>query len=152
MTIAAAPTMLDSSKVLNPFKANKQLFFSGAIYASAPWQYTVFSRLHELEKSRVKVGASRMLPVSHSAVMFARVVLADLRSVENIPTPTVCPTSGGEIGVVWSFGNKQLEVVFSGYERGSFVLSEQDEIVDNGDLAADSVAQLQKAISSIVLA
>ena len=152
MTIATPPVMLDSSKALNPFRGHDQLFFSSAIHASAPWQYTVFSKLHDLEKSKTKSSASKMLPVSVPAVMFARVVLADLRDIDNIPTPSVCPTSGGEVGIVWSFGSRQLEVVFSHNQSGSFVLSEDDEIIEDGEVAPHSTARLQSAISSIVLA
>jgi ABC-type bacteriocin/lantibiotic exporter with double-glycine peptidase domain len=152
MTVATAPIMLDSSKALNPFRGHGQLFFSSAIHASAPWQYTVFSRLHDLEKSKAKTPASKMHPVSQTAVMLARIVLADLRGVENIPTPSVCPTSGGEIGIVWSLGNKQLEVLFSDNQAGSFVLSQNDEIIEDGEVAPQSTARLQNAINSIVLA
>jgi hypothetical protein len=131
---------------------HQQLFFSSAIHASAPWQYSVFSRLHDLEKSKTPTGPSKMLPVSQPAIMFARVVMAHLRDVDNIPTPTVCPTSGGEVGIVWSFGRKQLEVVFSDNQSGSFVLSENDEIIEDGAVAVHSTERLQNAISSIVLA
>lgn len=149
MTIFATPTTLDSSKVSASQIVPEALLTTRGYHASAPWQYVVFSELYELEKAQTSVGTAGGLSVAQGTIMFARNILADLHGL-NIPSPTVCPISGGGLGMLWSLGPKQLEVVLAADQSGSFVLSKGEQIIGDGDIATDSISELEQALRSIV--
>jgi hypothetical protein len=149
MTISASPATLDTSTRIAPRIFPQALLTTPAHFAAAPWQYTVFSKLHDLERGRGQVGRVEDLTPAQPTIMFARTVIADLTDL-NIPAPTICPVSGGAVGMIWSLGSKQLEVVFAHDQTGSFVLSQGDQIIEDGDVSAQSTKELEWALKSII--
>jgi len=148
MTVFASPTMLDSSRVIAPKTVPEALLTTRGYFASAPWQYTVFAELYQMEKAQPSGEVGDELKAEQSTIMFARTLLADLHHL-NIPSPIMCPISGGGLGMVWSLGAKQLEVVLSANHSGSFILSKGDETVGDGEISTDSTGELERALRSI---
>jgi hypothetical protein len=149
MISITSPTMLDASRVTGPQIIPEALLTTRGYFAPAPWQYLVFSELHKLEKSPPGTGGVGELTVAQDTIMFARTVLAELRAL-NVPSPIVCPISGGGLGMVWSLGSKQLEVVLAADQSGSFILSKNEQIVGDGDIGTDSTSELERALRSVV--
>jgi hypothetical protein len=149
MTISASPATLDNSMRIAPGITTQELLTTHAHFAAAPWQYTVFSKLHDLERARGQAGRVEDLKVAQPTIMFARTVIADLTDL-NIPAPVICPVSGGAVGMVWSLGSKQLEVVFAHDQTGSFILSQGDQIIEDGDVSVECTKELGWALKFIV--
>jgi hypothetical protein len=149
MIIAASTITLDASKPTAPRKIAEMLLTTKAYFATPPWQYTAFSKLHELGKPLSNTRRASDLPVAQSTIMFARTIISDLHHL-NVPSPVVCPISGGGVGMVWCLGSKQLEVVFGADQSGSFILSKDDQIIEDGDLAGKSTPEFERALRSIV--
>jgi hypothetical protein len=91
-----------------------------------------------------------MTPAS-SAFDFARLAIAQVSGVA-LPSPVVCPVSGGSIGMIWSLGPKQLEVIFDADHAGSYVLSKGDEVIEDGEIAMSSQQPLQFALVNFLRA
>jgi hypothetical protein len=149
MTIAESPATLDARDLVKPLTLRQTLLTSQGYFSTAPWQYTVYSTLHDLEGQRENKSAMHDLTVAQQTIMFARTVVADLHSL-NIPSPTICPISGGGVGMVWSLGAKQLEVAFSADQSGSFILSKGEQIVDDGDISVEHTSGLVRALRSVM--
>lgn len=82
--------------------------------------------------------------------MFARATIGTLPNM-NLPTPVVCPVSGGSLGMVWTVGNNQLEMIFDADQRGTYVLSNSDSIIDDGELDGNSQEVLQRALTRLLI-
>jgi hypothetical protein len=83
--------------------------------------------------------------------MFARTILDEIKG-DNLPAPTVCPASGGSIAVIWSVGEKQVEAIFGPDKMGSFVLSNGDDVVEDGEVSPNDAASLVSALNDILTA
>ena len=124
------------------------LFINRAHYAAAPWLFTALQKLHDLSGAS-DVTQHSALKVSPSTVTFARATIGTLPNI-NLPTPTVCPVSGGCLGIVWTVGNNQLEMIFDADQRGTYVLSNGESIIDDGELDGNSLAVLQSALTRLL--
>ena len=150
MITAEIPTTLDQSKfTVGLHKAS--LMHSSAFHAVAPWKYTTLLKLHDLEHLPGPHLGAKMLTVSSGAAMFARTILDEIKG-DNLPTPTVCPASGGSVAVIWSVGEKQVEAIFGADRIGSFVLSSGDDVVENGEVSPNDAASLASALNDILAA
>lgn len=149
MTVADSPATLNAKELIQPLTVRQALLTSQGYHSTAPWQYTVYSKLHDMEKHLIGAKGQDELTVSQPTVMFARIVIADLHSM-NIPSPVICPISGGGVGMIWSLGSKQLEVAFGADQSGSFILSKDDQIVDDGEISPEDTSNLERALKSVM--
>lgn len=149
MTVAESPATLNAKELVPPFVVRQALLTTQGYHSTAPWQYTVYSKLHDLETQVIGAKAQNELTVAQPTVMFARTVIADLHSM-NIPSPVICPISGGGVGMIWSLGPKQLEVVFAADQSGSFILSKDEQIVDDGEINRENTSSLERALKSVM--
>ncbi len=147
MILAAVATTLD--RVELP-RLQRAAFLNSVVYHSvAPWKYTAFMKLHALEHASPSGHHAQSSFVSSDAAMFARTMLDRVR-LENVPYPAVCPASGGSVAIIWTIGIKQLEAIFGPDKSGSFVLSDGDEIVDDGEMSAAESESFSKAIEDML--
>ncbi len=150
MITAEVPTTLDSAvPTFRPYR--EALIHPSAFHCVAPWKYTALLKLHDLERSTPPDLLAHGLAVSIDAVMFARTIL-DSVTRDNLPTPEVCPVSGGDVAVIWSVGDKQLEAIFAPDRTGSYVLSHGEEIVEDGEVSVDNAVPLIGALEDILAA
>jgi hypothetical protein len=147
MITAEVPTTLDQSELLSR-SHRASLINSSAIHSVVPWKYTALLRLHDLERALGVSGAPAQA-ASLSAIMFARTILDAVKG-DNLPTPSVCPASGSGVALIWTVGSKQLEAIFGSDKLGSFVLSDGDDIVHDGEIAAGDAASLAGALNDIL--
>jgi hypothetical protein len=150
MTLAALPVTIDSSRATSSPRKPESVMISQAYHASAPWLFGALIQLHELSTLPTVIERDANITASKTTVMFARAALAKLPDL-NLPTPTVCPISGGSVGIVWSVGSKQLEAIFDSDQVGTYVLSMGDQIIGDGDIEPDSISQLESALKSLVI-
>ena len=108
-------------------------------------------KLHDLEHAPGAQNNATDAFVSPDAAMFARTILGGL-SRENVPTPAVCPASGGSVAMIWSVGLKQLEAIFGPDKTGSYVLSDGDALVGDGEVTAEDSISFSAAIEDILAA
>jgi hypothetical protein len=148
MIPAEQATTLDRS-VLTARSQKEAFMCSTAYYSTAPWKYTALMKLHTLENAEKSHESCQGGAVSPNAAMFARTVLDGLRG-EDLPTPSVCPVSGGSVAMIWTVGVKQLEAIFAPDKSGSFVVSDGDNLVDDGEISVRSAGLLSKALDSIL--
>lgn len=150
MIQAQIATTLDHSELTVRLEKTA-LISASAYYSIVPWKYTALMKLHKLEHSQAILEKAGKLIVSSDAAMFARTILGGLEG-ENLPTPTVCPVSGGSVAMIWTLGLKQLEAIFGPDKSGSFVLSDGDEIVGDGEISPNDTASFSGALERIVAA
>ena len=150
MILAEVPTTLERSE-LTVRSQRAALMSANAYYSIAPWKYTALMKLHNLEHQHPSQNKSASTFVSSDAAMFARTIL-DVLQGENVPTPTVCPVSHGSVALIWTVGRKQLEAIFGPDKSGSFVLSNGDEIADDGEITTNNTAPFCKAVEDILAA
>jgi hypothetical protein len=149
MTLTALPTTIDTSRATSSLRKPESVMISQAYHTSAPWQYGALIQLHALSTTPTVMERDANITASETTVMFARAALARLPDL-NLPTPTVCPVSGGSVGIVWSVGSKQLEAIFDSDQLGTYVLSMADQIIGDGEIDASSISQLESALKSLV--
>ena len=52
--------------------------------------------------------------------------------------------------MVWTVGNNQLEMIFDADQRGTYVLSNGESIIDDGELDGNALAVLQSALTRLL--
>lgn len=148
MIQAHIATTLDHSKfTVQP--RNAALINSSAYYAEAPWKFTALIKLRELENTPTSQIQAEDLLISANATMFARTVLGAVQE-ENLPTPAVCQVTGGSVAMIWTVGLRQLEAIFGPDRFGSFVLSDGDQIVGDGEMSTDDTESFSSALGQVV--
>jgi hypothetical protein len=148
MIVAEVATTMD--RIERTPRSQRAAFLNAITYCSiAPWKYTALMKLHDLERASLPGSNARSTLVSSEAAMFARTMLNGLQ-IENVPNPTVCPASGGSVAIIWTVGLKQLEAIFGPDKSGSFVLSNGDEIVDDGEISVKESGSFSRAIEGIL--
>lgn len=148
MMPGCAPATFDIDKTSPPPRSRDTLI-NQAYFASAPWQFTALMKLHQLANTPTVNRADADLAPSQGTFMLARASIAKLPAMD-IPSPSVCPVSGGSIGMVWSLGIKQLEVIFDHDQIGTYVLTEGNSIIDDGEISAEHIDSLQRALNSLL--
>jgi len=152
MNLAMLPAKLDRAESMANPQFNRFLLSApSAYYDGAPWKYTAYSKLHELESSPSAVQVTANLLVAQSTAMFARSILDQVYEPD-LPTPSVCPVSGDGLGIVWTVGPKQVEAIFAPDASGSYVVSVSGEIVADGDINRGTIHSLQTALRSLLIA
>jgi hypothetical protein len=81
--------------------------------------------------------------------MFARSFLSSL-SGDNLPVPAVCSVDGGSVALIWTVGLRQLEAIFGADKLGSFVLSDGDKIIGDGEIATHDTTSLSTALEDMM--
>ena len=148
MTMGCAPVTFDIDRTSPPQRSPEGLI-NQAYYADAPWQFTALMKLHQLATSPTVSQMDADITPSESTFMLARASIAKLPTM-NLPSPSVSPVSGGSIGMVWSLGVKQLEVIFDRDQAGSFVLSKGNSIIDDGEISGEHTDSLHRALSNLL--
>lgn len=120
-----------------------------AYYSVAPWTYTALMKLHTLEHPHERQRTAQNPPVSPAAAMFARISLSELKCDE-LPVPGVCSVEGGDVALIWTVGLKQIEAIFGADRAGSFVFSEGDALVVDGEFVQHDTASLLRALKVMV--
>jgi len=120
-----------------------------AYHALAPWTYIALMKLHNLEHGKNGQQGAAAARASVDAAMFARIALTGLRA-ENLPIPGVCSSESGDIAIIWTIGPRQIEAIFGADQSGSFVLSNGDVIVEDGEITAHDVAPLSRALEDMM--
>lgn len=116
---------------------------------SAPWLYSALSQLHELERFGSDVRGVGDLRVSDNASTKTRTLLS-LIEVDTLPPPTLCPISGGGVGMRWNVGRREVE--FTTFASGSTVMAklENSQLVDDSDLPGNQIADLNSYLKWLV--
>jgi hypothetical protein len=148
MIICSAPGTIEVTTP-TPVRSNRELLINQACHAEAPWQFSALRKLHDLSTTPTASERNEDLIPAPSAFMFARIAVAQVTGI-TVPSPMVCPVSGGSLGMIWSLGSKQLEVIFDADQLGSYVLSNGDAIIEDGDIKMASTQPLHKALASFL--
>lgn len=148
MIPASAATTLDKSHLTTRiFEAS--MLNAHAYYAVAPWTYIALMKIHNLEHGRFGQQPAAAARVSPDAAMFARVALIDLRT-DSLPVPGVCSSESGDVALTWTIGLRQIEAIFGSDQSGSFVFSNGDAIIEDGEIATHDTASLSKALEEMM--
>jgi antitoxin (DNA-binding transcriptional repressor) of toxin-antitoxin stability system len=120
---------------------------------TAPWHYLAFSKIHEMENTGQLyegVGDLRIQPATAAYAMEIFDSLHDKLSHETLPNPTVSTVSGGGIGVRWTVGTKEVEMVIYPDDTASFVATKGDEVQSEDEFQGVHVDSLSKALRSML--
>lgn len=148
MIHASVATTLDDSQV-KPHLLEASVLNAQAYFEVAQWTYIALMKLHNLEHGK---GAGIIkTPVAPEAAMYARTVLTDLTSGD-LPVPGVCSVEGGSVALIWTVGMKQVEAIVGPDKSGTFVVSDGDRIIVDGDIIARDTSALSKALEDMIAA
>jgi len=148
MIHADVATTLDKSQQTTRLLEASMLNAHG-YYTVAPWTYIALMKLHNLEHEKSGQYRGIATQVAPEAAMFARVTLSDLVTTD-LPIPRVCATEDGDVALIWTIGLKQIEAIFGADRLGSFVSSDGDTIVGDGEIAAHEVESLATALAEMM--
>lgn len=148
MIQAEVATTLDRSQLTTKFQEASMLN-AQAYYQVAPWTFVALMKLHNLEQGNATQSGVQRIRVSEDAVRFARTVLADLKA-ENVPIPGICPAESGDIAMTWTVGLKQVEAIFGPDRLGTFVVSNGDKIIGDGDFEPHDTVALCLALEGMM--
>lgn len=148
MMLGCVPATFDIDRT-SPAPRGREALINQAYFASAPWQFTALMKLHQLANTPTVNQADANLAPSQSTFMIARASIAKLPAMD-LPSPSVCPVSGGSIGMVWSLGMKQLEVIFDHDQIGTYVLTKGNSIIDDGEISTERIDSLQRALNNLL--
>jgi hypothetical protein len=148
MIQADVATTLDRSQLKARFQ-EASVLNAQAYYQVAPWTYIALMKLHNLEHGKGSRRGTLNVPVSADAAMFARAVLSDLKE-EELPIPGICSVEGGSVALIWTLGLRQLEAIFGPDKSGSFVLSDGDRIIGDGEFYSTDTAPLSTALEGMM--
>jgi hypothetical protein len=62
----------------------------------------------------------------------------------------VCSVDGGSVALIWTVGLRQLEAIFGADKLGSFVLSDGDKIIGDGEIATHDTTSLSTALEDMM--
>ena len=151
MLACTVPATVDMTSVTSS-SARSIGFINRSFSADAPWQMATLNKLHELATLTTVPDRDADLVPAESTFMFARLAIAKLQGLPQLPNPVVCPVSGGSIGMIWKVSGKQLEVIFDDDYLGSWVLSQGQTILGDGDIDGESTSQLKMALGGLLRA
>lgn len=115
----------------------------------APWLFAALERIHEIENNPRNYPGIANLAVTQQTAMYARSVLGSLLSLD-LPSPVVCPLSGGALGVAWSVGSRELEAVIYPDNSTSFVVSDGGVILNDKTFDHDDTDSLEDALTQLL--
>jgi hypothetical protein len=115
----------------------------------APWLFAALERIHEIENNPRDFPGVANLVVTQQTAMYARSVLGSLVSPD-LPSPVVCPLSGGALGVAWSVGARELEVVIYPSNETSFVISNGGVVIADDTFAQNDTDSLEDALTQLL--
>jgi hypothetical protein len=115
----------------------------------APWLFAALERIHEIENAPRNFPGVADLTVTQHTAMYARSVLASLLSLD-LPSPIVCPLSGGALGVAWSVGSREIEAVIYPGNSTSFVVSHDGVAVADDTFEDYHTNSLEDALTGLL--
>ncbi len=115
----------------------------------APWLFAALERIHEIENNPRNYPGVANLEVTQQTAMYARSVLGSLISLD-LPSPVVCPLSGGALGVAWSVGSRELETVIYPDNSTSFVVSHGGVVVADATFNHSDTDSLEDALTQLL--
>jgi hypothetical protein len=115
----------------------------------APWLFAALERIHEIENNPRNYPGIANLEVTQQTAMYARSVLGSLLSLD-LPSPVVCPLSGGALGVSWSVGTRELEAVIYPSNETSFVVSDGGLVIGDDTFEYHDTDSLEDALTLLL--
>ncbi|MGA7525041.1 MAG: hypothetical protein WBW84_21510 [Acidobacteriaceae bacterium] len=121
-------------------------------HADAPWLFTALANLRDLEGDPKSLTGFHTLIVQPHTAGYTRSILGALngRKLDNLPAPRVAPIEGGGVGLAWSVGKRDVEMVVYPDNLTTYVFYENDEAGDEGEFREPDVIGLEKALQRLI--
>lgn len=126
-------------------------------HANAPWLFTALAHLRGLEGNQKTFAGFHTLMIEPHTAGYTRSILGSLdgRKLNNLPAPTVARIEGGGVGIAWSVGKREVEMVVHPDNLTTYVFYEDDEAGDEGEFREpreSEVGGLEKVLERLISA
>lgn len=121
-------------------------------HANAPWLFTALANLRDLENCQNTFAAFHTLAIQPHTAGYTRSILGALnrRKLDNLPAPNIAPIEGGGVGLAWSVGKREVEMVVYPDNLATYVLYEDEEAGDEGEFREPDVSGLERALAKLI--